>query len=80
MEHMEILNGNEEIPWKVEYTDIEIIETLAKNSEAMTFYDKNAIEIVLDEASRILKKEETPEDAAKAIQARVNLFMQEQYG
>lgn len=80
MEHMEILNGDEEIPWKVEYADIEIIETLAKNSETMTFYDKNAIEIVLDEASRILKKEETPEDAAKAIQARVNLFMQEQYG
>lgn len=79
-EHMEMLNKDEEAPWTVDHTDMVIFETLARNSATMTFYDRNALEIVLDEASRMVKKEETPEDAAKAIQARVSLLMQEQYG
>jgi multiple sugar transport system substrate-binding protein len=59
--------------------DMEIVMNLASESESLTYYDEEVMNIILDESSAFIQGNVSAHETAKRIQSRVSLYMKEQY-
>ena len=60
--------------------DVQAYINAAQACRVMGYRDESVMDILRDECAPMLRGEVTPEQAAKNIQARVSLYMAEQYG
>lgn len=59
--------------------DMKIVMNLASESESLTYYDEEVMNIILDESSAFIQGNVSAHETAKRIQSRVSLYMKEQY-
>jgi hypothetical protein len=77
-EDLEMLNSGEP-KFKTTEEDMEIVINLAKESEQLTYYDEEVMNIILNESSAFIQGNTSASETAKRIQSRVSLYMKEQY-
>ena len=77
-EDLEMLNSGEP-KFKTTEEDMEIVINLAKESEQLTYYDEEVMNIILNESSAFIHGNTSASETAKRIQSRVSLYMKEQY-
>ena len=77
-EDLEMLNSGEP-KFKTTEEDMEIVINLAKESEQLTYYDEEVMNIILNESSAFIQGNASASETAKRIQSRVSLYMKEQY-
>lgn len=77
-EDLEMLNSGEP-KFKTTEEDMEIVINLAKESEQLTYYDEEVMNIILNESSAFIQGNTSASETAKCIQSRVSLYMKEQY-
>ena len=65
--------------FKTTEEDMEIVINLAKESEQLTYYDEEVMNIILNESSAFIQGNASASETAKRIQSRVSLYMKEQY-
>ena len=65
--------------FKTTEEDMEIVINLAKESEQLTYYDEEVMNIILNESSAFIQGNTSASETAKRIQSRVSLYMKEQY-
>lgn len=77
-EDLKMLNSGEP-KFKTTEEDMEIVINLAKESEQLTYYDEEVMNIILNESSAFIQGNTSASETAKRIQSRVSLYMKEQY-
>ncbi len=77
-EDLKMLNSGEP-KFKTTEEDMEIVINLAKESEQLTYYDEEVMNIILNESSAFIQGNASASETAKRIQSRVSLYMKEQY-
>ena len=75
---LEMLNSGEP-KFKTTEEDMEIVINLARESEQLTYYDEEVMNIILNESSAFIQGNASASETAKRIQSRVSLYMKEQY-
>lgn len=80
-ENLAVLQGLE-VPYAEITTldDVQLIVDLADGCETMEFYDEAAMSVLLDEMEALSAGELDLETTLQRMQARLNLYLQEQYG
>ena len=77
-EDLEMLNSGEP-KFKTTEEDMEIVINLARESNRLTYYDEEVMNIILDESSAFIQGNVSARETAQHIQSRVSLYMKEQY-
>lgn len=67
-------------PYETTQEDLDQAVALAETCQTMSFYDENALAIILEEADLMFQGQATLDETVAAIQKRVSLYMAEQYG